>query len=642
MTRSFIIALCIIATMSPGALAIPWTSGIIPICSVGETQDYPDIAPDGSGGAIIVWKDYRNTGLAQGTDLYAQRIDSIGNILWQSGGVPVCVASGHQWFVRIIPDGAGGALIVWDSQDVASNLYAQRLDASGNPLWAENGVLVCAELGAQRYPRIAAVSDGSGGAIIVWEDDRNGNMWDIYAQRIDLSGNLLWQQQGVAVCVEPAVQSCPEAVSDGAGGAIITWADDRAGWDIFAQRVDSAGTAQWADNGIPICSAGEQQYYPEITSDGAGGAIVVWEDWRDSAASAADIYAQRINHHGEMQWSPDGSLVCGAPGDQRFPYVVSDLDQGAIAVWRDSRAGVDSHMYAQRMDPSGIGLWANGGIAISALPVLNDFHQVEPDGHGGALMTWCGVDHRIYTQRLNYLGISSWGPGGLQLSIGASEQSAITRTTSGQVIVAWDQQGDIYARVVSEQAPVATHLQFYAVTLEQGTPVLRWTLSCLGGESHFMVYRTTEMDNAFEKLTDVSISIEGLTFSFRDKTARAGSAYLYRVDAVDALGQHSLFESEVIRVPAGYLSLEQNYPNPFNPSTVIRFSLPNDGPMSLVIYDARGVLVRLLASGQKPQGFYSIEWDGRDAKGSRVGSGLYFCRIVAGKEHLSRKIVLLK
>ena len=90
-----------------------------------------------------------------------------------------------------------------------------------------------------RTPTI--VSDGSGGAIITWQDYRNGNN-DIYAQRINAGGTVQWTLNGVAICTETHSQTYPTIVSDGSGGAIITWQDDRNGNnDIYAQRIIALG-----------------------------------------------------------------------------------------------------------------------------------------------------------------------------------------------------------------------------------------------------------------------------------------------------------------------------------------------------------------------------------------------------------------
>ncbi len=98
------------------------------------------------------------------------------------------------------------------------------------------------------------VSDGAGGAIITWQDGRIVNTDDIYAQRIDASGVVQWTTDGVPICTDTLNQQLPQIISDGAGGAIITWDDFRNGFnhDIYAQRINGDGVVQWQTNGVPI------------------------------------------------------------------------------------------------------------------------------------------------------------------------------------------------------------------------------------------------------------------------------------------------------------------------------------------------------------------------------------------------------
>jgi hypothetical protein len=85
-----------------------------------------------------------------------------------------------------------------------------------------------------------------------------------------------------------------------------------------------------------------------------------------------------------------------------------------------------------------------------------------------------------------------------------------------------------------------------------------------------------------------------------------------------------------------------NYPNPFNPSTMIGFSLPRAGWVSLKVYDVTGSEVRKLISESYPAGSHSIVWDGRDNRGLPVSSGIYFSRLAVDKQITSSKMTLVK
>jgi hypothetical protein len=132
-------------------------------------------------------------------------------------------------------------------------------------------VPLCTATNTQQYPSIC--SDGDGGAIIVWMDYRSGT-GDLYARRVDRSGTPLWTADGVAVCTATGSQVWPVACSDGAGGAIVAWQDDRSGnYAIYVQRINSRGTMQWTANGVALCTAAESQYSPGCSSSAPGAQL---------------------------------------------------------------------------------------------------------------------------------------------------------------------------------------------------------------------------------------------------------------------------------------------------------------------------------------------------------------------------------
>ena len=89
-------------------------------------------------------------------------------------------------------------------------------------------------------------------------------------------------------------------------------------------------------------------------------------------------------------------------------------------------------------------------------------------------------------------------------------------------------------------------------------------------------------------------------------------------------------------------ALHQNHPNPFNPVTTIGFSLGGRGHVSLAVYDVAGRLVKVLADRVMDAGPHEAAWDGRDARGKAVASGVYFYRLETGVYRDTRKMVLLR
>ena len=92
-------------------------------------------------------------------------------------------------------------------------------------------------------------------------------------------------------------------------------------------------------------------------------------------------------------------------------------------------------------------------------------------------------------------------------------------------------------------------------------------------------------------------------------------------------------------------ALSQNSPNPFNPSTTISYSIPDNSQelaVKLSVYNIRGQLVRTLVDDFQAPGTYNVNWDGTDAMGRQVSSGVYFYRLRAGDFSQTRKMLLVK
>jgi FlgD Ig-like domain len=417
-------------------------NGNVPLCTASDDQNYPAIVSDGAGGAIVTWQDSRNGGVP---DIYAQRVNAAGVPQWTAGGVAICSAVNSQFVPTIASDGAGGAIITWYDQRNGADydIYAQRVNAAGVPQWTANGVAVCIATNSQIYPTI--VSDGAGGAIVTWYDLRSGVGYDIYAQRVNAAGVPQWTPNGAAICTATNNQFIPTIVSDGAGGAIVTWSDFRSGLDgdIYAQRVNASGVPQWTANGVALCTAVNDQAVPMITPDGAGGAIVTWSDFR--SALYADVYAQRVNAAGLPQWTLNGVAVCTAANSQQNPVIVSDGAGGAIITWEDYRTGNNTpDIYAQRVSAAGVPQWTLDGTALSTANSAQISPAIASDGAGGAIVTWydyrSGTNYDIYAQRVSDAGSPEWNYNGVAVSTANSDQEfpVIASDGAGGAIITWD------------------------------------------------------------------------------------------------------------------------------------------------------------------------------------------------------------
>jgi hypothetical protein len=344
------------------------------------------------------------------------------------------------------------------------------------------------------------------------------------------------------------IQVKPHLIPDGSNGAIITWLDCRDGRDdIYAQRVGADGSVKWQADGIMIregpVETGSTYGVPQIAGDSVGGAIITWQEGKESP-TFWDIFGQRVDAGGNILWADSAVSVCRATGGQYGPRIISNGENGVIISWRDMREGTDGKVYAMRV------------------------------------------------------------------------------TANGET--------------------VATLLQSWAASIEEGRIRIEWSLSEIDADVRFLVLRSDAPNGSYEELTLAEVERQGLSFSCTDGTCEAGLSYRYRVDMEVDGSREMLFETEVVALPRMELALLQNYPNPFNPSTMIEYRLPEKTRLRLEIYDTAGRRVACIAEGEQGAGPHSVMWDGKDAKGRAVSSGVYFYCLTAGKRVVTKKMVLLK
>jgi hypothetical protein len=189
---------------------------------------------------------------------------------------------------------------------------------------------------------------------------------------------------------------------------------------------------------------------------------------------------------------------------------------------------------------------------------------------------------------------------------------------------------------------LATLLQNHSTFFSTAGITLRWTLSEIDEGIDFVVSRGGEPDGPFVELPSHEVGRDGLVFTFIDRDWDSGATYYYRVDARKGTEQWELFETGPVAARELPLALHQNRPNPFNPSSAISYYLPEAASVSLDVYDLSGRRIITLTNGMEEKGPHSVTWNGRNTAGEPVESGVYFYRLRAGKETISRKMVLLR
>lgn len=200
-----------------------------------------------------------------------------------------------------------------------------------------------------------------------------------------------------------------------------------------------------------------------------------------------------------------------------------------------------------------------------------------------------------------------------------------------------NQEQDPSALTCCSEASLAVELaSFSAAAVPEGIQ-LQWSTACEAGHYGFWVQRSAALSGDWQTLNSVLIPPAGRAgavgyYTFVDKNVQAGQSYYYRLVDVDRSGQQTIHSAL-----AGYkespdsFTLGPNYPNPFNGSTTIPVQIPQEGWLTLTVFDLLGRPVRTLLDRRVNPGTLQVVWNGADAQGILQPSATYFLRMRCAK-----------
>jgi hypothetical protein len=576
------------------------------VCTANANQHTSRTIPDGSGGVIVFWHDPRNGG--SGDDIYYNKLNSAGNAVWSPASVGFALTSNGDgnYIDQVISDGSGGAFVSWETDE---EVFVQHINSAGAKTWASNGIslsatgysgFICSD-GSGGV--IVAWSD--------YRDDLDDGLPNAYAQRISSAGAKLWAAAGVLLENASGFSVSIGIIPDGSGGAIVPLfdtrnsnydavADEYDNLDIYAQRINASGSVVWAAAGVPVCTQNKNQNYeaynlqPYIISDGSGGAVICWEDYRNDANNGnaspynSDVFCQRINASGAAQWTANGIALCTSSGAQSSIVMMPDGTGGTVATWFDERNNF--RVYAQKINGSGAVQWAANGIAV-ANETLSFEYDASPDAtNSSMLVTWTSSGN-VKAQKIDVAdGTLAWGTGGTLVCGRSDSQSepSITHNGGAGAIISWTDGrngisgSDIYTNRVLANGTLPLALVTFDAQLIYKNVLLQWSTSSEQNTSHFDIERSTDGNNfsAIGKVNAAGNTSSAIKYSFPDNEPATGSNF-YRLKMVDIDGHFSYSKTIVVRLE-NVTSL-RIYPNPAKNTLYLHTSGNNENALIQVV-----------------------------------------------------------
>jgi len=414
-----------------------------------ETTSSPAVINDGNNGAIITWLDNRKGK----PSIFAQRVDANGALLWDSLDVEITADSAHAVDYSIMSDGLGGAFLLWTKvKSPWWDIYAQKIDGNGQKVWGDTGIVICNASFSQRD--VVLTSDEQGGFIVSWMDYRSSTYADIYAQRVDADGNILWTTNGKKLHSNIQEESRPKIIADGFGGAIIIWQSSAVNSVyLYAQKINKDGLIRWGADGLRVSTEHGKVSPYNLVTDNNGGAIISCVK-RIVNNGHHHIALQRIDSSGAKVWSDTSDIIINnAWGIHDRTSMLSDGNGGAYLAWADNRiAGFN--IYMQHIKADSTSSWTQNGILISDEKTYIPTPHLSPAPNNTVYVAWEDTrtfDNYLWTQRVNPDSTIQWQQEGVATARDVHNYSfhKTMTTDDGHMIMVYTDQSQVYAKRIS-------------------------------------------------------------------------------------------------------------------------------------------------------------------------------------------------
>jgi hypothetical protein len=188
---------------------------------------------------------------------------------------------------------------------------------------------------------------------------------------------------------------------------------------------------------------------------------------------------------------------------------------------------------------------------------------------------------------------------------------------------------------------VPVEMTSFTANVNRGNVVLKWSTATETNNKGFEVQRSRNEWEDIGYVAGYGTTTEPRSYSFRDDNISSG-LYSYRLKQIDFDGSFKYSKEVEVQVNApAKFALDQNYPNPFNPTTQIEYSIPEDGNVSLKVFNSLGQEVADLVNGMVKVGTHRVSFNA-ESTGVELSSGVYYYRLELNGNVLVKKMLLMK
>lgn len=647
-----------------------WQANGLPVTVEDLKQVQPRLTSDDNNGVFVVWQDERNGGWPQ-SDIYIQHVSSDGSMLFATNGQAVTSGETYQLSPLVRSDGNDGAFVVWGGQETGSiGIKGQHVSTVGNVEWGSLGLEFYYGIdGDAKNAQVLPWGDNS--FMVMWEDHRKGSQGSsAIAQVMDKTAGIQYILNGKQLSFNMQ-QNIPHLAPDGQGGAYIGFqAEEDLVLNLYCQHVDATLTPTWGDFGIRVYNQNYTDQKSPILATGPNGDVYyIWAEMRN--LFDFDVYVQRFDVNGVAQWTAGGvSIAPNEPGDDYPKAAIVMADGGVVIIWESGPTFDDLNLYASKVQTDGIVAWRR--TIVDAPRIQQNQRLVYDANLDRFYVAWEDPRNNDVDLYMKYGDTDGNLSDDIIITDATNDQVGISLSIaddgSGAVWAAWQDfrdgvQYDIWVRNVTAGSGA---IQITNLSSDQISPKIRAVTSSrflLAWEDYRnditsdLYFYDNEGDAVYSATDGVILcdAISGQTeVQIVPYAGSVADTILYALVWEDkrASGKTELlniyaqtYSNDFTGIVAGThlpdeFDLEPAYPNPFNGSVTVRFNQPVKGFADLRIFDLLGRQV--YQTKQDLTGRQKLNWNGQGTNGVVLESGLYFLQVQIGEQTFSQKVTYLK
>lgn len=555
--------------------------------------------------------------------------------------------TGSQRLASVAIDSDGDFVVAWEGAGQGGDnygIYAQRYDNAGVAQGSEFQVNTYTT-SSQSAPAIAIDSDGD--FVIAWNSYGQagyGAGYDVYAQRYNSAGVAQGSEFRVNT-ISGNSQANPSIAMDSNGNFVIAWesvGQDGSGFGIYAKRYDNAGVPQGSEFRVNTHTT-DSQIQSKAAMDSNGNFVIAWRsDFQDG--SAGGIYAQRYDNMGVAQGG-EFQVNTYTTYTQVLPSVAIDSDGDFVIAWMsEEQDGSNFGIYAQQFNS--IGVAQGGEFRVNTFTTgIQTYPAISRSSDGHFIITWMsysqdGSGSGIFAQAFDNTGITQGSEFRINTyTTGSQEYQAIGMDNNGDFVVAWNSyMQDGYGHGIYAQRytlPILPiELLYFTGHAETFANILEWATGTEKNSQYHIIERSSDGVQEWKEIGRREGA--GATSDIQKYLMRDEDPLdkgYYRLRSIDHDGKEEVFDIIYIERESETLAIDRAFPVPFEHEVNLQVNIPSGQPVTLTVTDILGKVFYSSVLNLQ-QGNNFVKADL-----SHLPAGNYFIQIMDDKATTSVKIV---